>query len=127
MTTVKLCGIAIVAVMLIVTLKQLKAEFALPATIVSSIIIFTVGLSCLAPAIEYLNSILNSATTDYIIILMKSLGIALLTQTTSDICRDSGETSVAAKIEFAGKAEILVLSLPLIAELLEISHNLLIR
>lgn len=126
MTTVKLCGIAIVAVMLIVTLKQLKAEFALPATIISSIVIFTVGLACLAPAIEYLNSILNSEITEYMTVLMKSLGIALLTQTTADICRDSGESSVAAKVEFAGKAEILVLSLPLITELLEISRDLLV-
>lgn len=125
MTTVKLCGIAIVAVMLIVTLKQLKPEFAVPVTIISSVIVFIVGLACLSPVIEYINGILNAEIGEYMTVLMKSLGIALLTQITSDICRDAGETSVAAKVEFAGKAEILVLSLPLLTKLLELSRDLL--
>ena len=41
-----------------------------------------------------------------------------------DICRDFGEISIAQKVETAGKVEILVLSLPLVRSVIELSREL---
>ena len=47
-------------------------------------------------------------------ILLRSLGLAFATELCAGICRDSGETALAAWVETAGRLEILVLALPLV-------------
>lgn len=51
-------------------------------------------------------------------ILLKALGLAFLTEITAGICRDSGEAGLASWVEMAGKMEILLLSLPLVQDVL---------
>ena len=46
--------------------------------------------------------------------VLKILGIVLVTQLSSDICRDNGETAISTMAELAGKLSILVISLPMI-------------
>jgi len=53
------------------------------------------------------------------------LGIAAVGQITADICRESGEPTVAGQVEFLAKTEILALALPMAAELLSIAKDLL--
>ena len=125
MTTIKLCGIAIVAVVFIMTIKQFRPEYATVLTTVTCIVLFTCVIDMLGYITEEAASGKFSDFMPYIQIVMKSLGIALITQSTADICRDSGEGSIAEKIELAGKAEIFVLSLPLLTELIEITGSLL--
>ena len=60
----------------------------------------------------------------YLDVLLKTAGIAL-TDLSADLCRGAGENVVAGCVEFAGKAEITVLALPLLSELLELSFGLL--
>ena len=57
--------------------------------------------------------------------LLKALGIAVLTQCCAELCRESGESGVANGVELAGKVEILLLALPLIAEILSTARELL--
>ena len=52
-------------------------------------------------------------------ILLKSLGICLITQIACDTCRDIGETAIASRLETAGKAAMLLLILPMFLGLLE--------
>ena len=56
----------------------------------------------------------------YSSVILKSLGIGILAQTTADICRDSGETAIASKVEFAAKIIILLLAIPILKTLLEL-------
>ncbi len=61
----------------------------------------------------------------YLDVLLKTAGIAFLTDLSADLCRGAGENVVAGCVEFAGKAEITVPALPLLSELLELSFGLL--
>ena len=54
-----------------------------------------------------------SADETYLTIMLKGLGICCLTQLASDICRDSGEGTLAVQAEMAGKTALLILALPL--------------
>ena len=67
---------------------------------------------------------LTGLTGDYAAILFKAVGICLLTQLAGDVCRDSGESSIASKIELAGRAAILLTAMPLIQEVLAWSWEL---
>lgn len=131
MSTVKLCGIAIIAVMLIVTLRQLRPEFSSIMAVGTGIVLFSCALACFSPAAELLDTFADSIGTEafddfspHIGVMIKSLGVGMLAQSTADICRDSGESSIASKIELIGKAEIFVMSIPLITELLDITRGL---
>ena len=55
----------------------------------------------------------------YLPFILKSAGIGFISQTTADICRDSGEASAGNKIATAGKLGILTVCLPLIKQLLD--------
>lgn len=59
----------------------------------------------------------------YFFILAKALGVALLVETVADICRDTGEETIAARLLFFGKVEILLLSVPLMRELLALMQE----
>ena len=58
-------------------------------------------------------------------ILCKALGIALMTEVAAGVCRDCGEGSMAQWVEAFGRLEILVLSFPLVTEILTTAKNLL--
>ena len=50
--------------------------------------------------------------------VLKSLGICYITSFSADMCKDFGQTSLAGKIELAGKIAVVVISIPLINEIL---------
>ena len=52
-------------------------------------------------------------------ILIKITGIAFLTEFGVSICKDSGETAIASKIDLGGKILIISMSIPIITALLE--------
>ena len=51
---------------------------------------------------------------------MKITGIAFLTEFAVSICKDSGESAIASKIDLGGKAIIIGMSIPIISALLEL-------
>ena len=51
--------------------------------------------------------------------LIKITGIAILTEYTVSICKDSGESAIASKVDFGGKIVIMSMSIPIISSLLE--------
>ena len=56
---------------------------------------------------------------------MKAVAVGYVSRIGSDVCRDLGADSVAAKVELCGRAELLLLAMPLFAEVLEIAYSLL--
>ena len=57
--------------------------------------------------------------------LFKAVAVGYVSRIGSDVCRDLGADSVATKVELCGRAELLLLALPLFAEVLEIAYSLL--
>ena len=80
------------------------------------------------PFIQFIRTTVNSTSYgEYMPILLKALGIGLTAQTVADICRDSGETAIASKVELVGKLEILLISLPLIESIIKMSGEILYK
>ncbi len=57
--------------------------------------------------------------------LVKTVGIALLSRTGSDLCRDAGEGAMASALETAGAVAAIVVSLPLFRSAWELLGSLL--
>ena len=56
---------------------------------------------------------------EFITLLIKITGIAILTEFAVSICKDSGETAIASKIDIGGKVIMVSMSIPIMAGLLE--------
>jgi stage III sporulation protein AD len=58
-------------------------------------------------------------------VMLKALGITAVSRITSDICIQAGENALAGQVETAGAVEIVLLSLPLAVEILDVAGSLL--
>ena len=110
----------LVGTVLALILGQYRPEFRMLVTAAVTLLLMAMVLEQLSPVLEQLRSTmeLTGLTGDYAAVLFKAVGICLLTQLAGDVCRDSGESSIASKIELAGRAAILLTAMPLIQEVL---------
>ena len=122
MTIFKIVGFGIIAVSLIIILKNQKPEIALICVIASSVIMLTLVFDELKSVINLINSLIENSSIDsfYIKIILKVIGISYIVEFGRDICTDAGESAIANKIEMAGKVIIVSLSIPIIASLVDI-------
>ena len=121
MEIVKIIATAFVSVVIIAILKQHRPEFAMYASITAGMIILYYIIGSFSPILSMLQNLSEKmgVSSKFFIILLKITGIAYLTEFGSNICRDSGETAIASKVELAGKVLIIGLSVPIITTLLE--------
>lgn len=123
---IKIIGIGLLALILIVVIKQYRPEFAIYISIIAGIIIFFFAMDKLTNIINLLKDICNQAGVNnkYLGILIKMTGIAFLAEYAISICKDAGESSLASKVELGSKAIVISMSIPIIHNLLEIILNL---
>lgn len=121
MEIIKIIGIGLVALILIIVIKQYKPEFALYISIAAGLIIFFLVMDKLSGIIDLLMNLSNKANInkDFIIILLKITGIAILSEFAISVCKDAGEGAIASKIDFGAKIIMVAISIPIIASLLE--------
>ncbi len=117
----KICGAAIIATVLSIVLKNRSSSIAPYLTEITSVIIISSVISALLPFVTFVKGLLSGSAVKYDIfdILIKSAVIAVVCQVVYDICKENGENMLASVVEFAGNAEIILLSLPMITVLLK--------
>ena len=121
MDIIKIIGIAFIAVIIIVILKQYRPEFAIYASIIAGVLILTLASGTLSGIINMINSISSKTNinSDFLVILTKITGIAILTEFAVSICKDSGESAIASKVDIGGKVIIISMSIPIINALID--------
>lgn len=123
---IKICGVALIGLTAASVMRGLKNDFASFASIATGIALFAFAFAALYPVMEYVKKITeNSEFSVYIESIVKALGIAVVTESAADICRDFGEASIGARVEFAAKALIMLLCLPVIESLLALAFGVL--
>lgn len=115
MTTVALVGVLMAAAMMALVLKTQRPEMGMALTVLTSALVLTVLVSELTPLLDTAKNLFSELplSWEYGSILLKGLGVCLLTQTAADLCRDAGEIALANKAELSGKITLLALSVPL--------------
>lgn len=121
MEIIKIIGVAFVATFIIVLLKQYKPEYSIHISILAGIIIFSIVIFKLSSVIELIETLSNKlgVNANLFMILIKITGIAYLSEFAVNICKDSGESAIASKVELASKVLIISMSIPILATLLE--------
>jgi len=125
MEVVYFCISTVVAVLLLFTLKHIKSEYAFFLSVYLGIILLRQAVQALSGELDYFKELFSgSSIGDMGKVLLKTIGISLAVDTTSDICRDAGEGAIANRIELLGKTELLLISIPLLKNILEITKSL---
>ena len=124
---IKVVGIVLTALIINIVLKNYSKEFTFLINIVCTIIIFTLISKDLKGIVDRLTSISNeiSVLLPYIKIMLKILGISMIAQLLSDLCRDNGEKTLANQTELSAKIIILVTALPLFTTIMDIMIGML--
>ncbi len=118
---VKIVAISIVAIIFILVLKPHNSHLALILTLLTSIIVFLFIMPFFQQVIDFLNSFSNYVDykTLYLDVVLKIICVSYICEIAVELCKDAGINSIASKIELGGKVLIMVLSLPIIEEVLK--------
>lgn len=121
MEIIKIIGIGLISLVIITIVKQYKPEFAVYVSLMAGVLILILAFDKLADIIELLNNLASKTSINgkFITLLIKITGIAILTEFAVSICKDSGETAIANKMDIGGKIMIVAVSVPIISSLLE--------
>lgn len=127
MEAVKISAAAIVGVLLIVTIKPFRKEFAVALSVLTGIVIFGFVFVYLKSAVGTLRSIMarfnvNGAAVE---VIFKIICVAYICEFAAAICRDAGESAIATKVETGGKLIIVYLSMPIVTSLIDLLTNFL--
>lgn len=119
-------GIAAVCLLLAVFLKSQNKMFALLVTLGGAVLIFVISSDAAFNVFDALSDIEDSAgyTGTYVTMMLKVLGISIVTQVVCDICRDNGESALASQTEIASKIMVLAMLLPLFQTVIQIVTGL---
>ena len=119
-------GIALVTTCICVLLKQWNPEISMMAALLCGILIFGIILVNLTPVLDTIGKLVAGVEFDsgYLSVVLKSLGICYVTQLAADTCRDSDYSSIASKVELAGKVSVIVIAMPLFTNLVQLSVGL---
>lgn len=122
MEIIKIIGIALIALIIIILLKQYKPEFVLYVSLIAGALILFLVIDELTGIVKLIQSIADKASinSQFLSILLKITGIAFLSEFAVSICKDSGEAAIASKVELGSKIIIISVSIPIISTLLEI-------
>ena len=116
-TTAVFC---VASAILAVLLRQHVREQSLFISLAACVVVTGGLFAMLAPILGDIRGLfLDSGLPEsYISLVFKATAICLITQITSDLCKDSGETAIASAAELWGRGAVTFVSLPLIKALI---------
>lgn len=123
----KIISFALIALVLIIIVKEQSKEIAIVLIILSSIGLFIYMLGPLKNILELMTDVVNKTNIDskYISIIFKVIGISYLIELTKNICTDAGQNALGTKVEIAGKILVVGITIPLITSVIQIINQLL--
>ena len=125
MNIVTVCAFGIVSACVIGLVRVLRPELATLAAAVAGGVVLTYVISAVAPFVSFIKGIASECgVQSYFALMLKALAISFCCKTASEICRDCGENSLASRIELAGKVSIVLISLPVVQQLLDIAKDM---
>lgn len=121
MSILQIAALGLITVTFSVLLKEYHAPSAVLLPLAFGVIIFMQVFEQLVLILDTFREMSNRAglNTVYLAVIFKVIGIAYLGEFAAQICRDSGSTAVASKIELAAKIIILSLMLPILSAILQ--------
>ena len=124
---IKIAGVGLITVIMAVMLRRHNAPQAIAVSVAGCMIITALVIGDLTTVLKTIKdlSLRNGISEQYILLLVKVIGIAYISEFMAETACDAGEKLIGAKIRFGGKITILALCTPVIINLLSMITGLL--
>ncbi len=120
------CALGVTAAVIISVVKGINPQLATITSAVAGVVILVYIINGIAPFLDFVKTVSDSSgVAVYFGTMLKAVAISLCCRAGAEICRDCGESALASKLELAGKAGILLLSLPILSRILSIAKDML--
>ncbi len=119
-------GILIALVFYLILAKQNK-DFSLILTVAVCCLVAVSFVGYVQPVIQFIFRLqtLGQLNTDMVKIILKAVGVALLSEIVNLICVDAGNASLGKMLQILASAVILWISLPLFTGLIDLIEKIL--
>ncbi len=122
MNIISFVGCGVIVCVIAVVIKQQKPEMGAAMTVAAGTVMLAVIVSSLMPALQSVADIISGTQAEeYLGVVLKALGVCVITGIGADICRDAGQSTIASHVETAGRVAMLILALPLLSSVLSAS------
>lgn len=123
---IKIAAVAMTGVILGLVVKKNSPEMALLLTIALALICLSLAYSVIKGVTDFVTSIADTAQISSAVmsVLLKAIGISIITKLAADVCRDAGQTSVASGVELGGAFTALYLAIPLFQTVINMINSL---
>lgn len=123
----KLSAVAIIAALCTVVVKKNVQELGLVLALAAGVLILSQALGAVESIRDLLETLADTAGLAPAILapVIKTVGIAIVTHVSAEVCRDAKEGGIAAFLETAGAASALFVALPLVRSVLDMVLGLL--
>lgn len=127
MDIIKIIAVGIITSFSTLIVKQTKPEISILINLAGCILIVIMIINSLTSVINNFSTIFarTGITSNVLSPILKIVGVGYICEFSSDICSDTGSSSLAEKIVFAGKVIILLLALPIVNKVIDIVVGLL--
>jgi stage III sporulation protein AD len=116
----KICAIGLLAAVVSVLLRAFKSDVHFALKLGGCVLVFGGAVVYIERFMDEISAKLAIAGgEEYLNVMMRCLGIAIITEITATICRECGENGISEGVELAGRFEILLLALPVISRILD--------
>lgn len=122
MTLFRLCGVALLAAVLALLMREYGGRFTAMLSLAGGILLLFGILSRYGEVLTLFSLLAGGeAFSEALSLSLRVVGLALITEVTAGMCRDLGEGGLATKVEWCGRVEILVASLPTLSQVLTLA------
>ncbi len=122
----RVCGIAMLSTIALAVVGRLSGNAGISLRIGGGVLIFGILVLLIRENISALEDILSlwrygegGFIGEAFSLMLKALGVALLSKFCADVCRDCGEGTLAGGVESVGRVVMVSLCLPLLAKILD--------
>ena len=127
MEWLRLIGLCLLAGAMVMVLRQMQMQVAALLSVAFGVMMVGALLTQIAGYIEAVRSFLESLHLDeqYFAIMLKSMGVVLVTQIAVRACEDMDAPSIAQRAEFVGRLALLSMAVPVFMELTQMAVDVL--
>lgn len=117
----------LIALVLSLMLGAQAKQYALLLTMAVSAMVLILGITYLQPVIAFLEELesLGNLSSDMTGILLKAVGISMISEIAGMICADSGNGSLGKALQMLASGVVLWLSIPIFNALLDLIRGIL--
>ena len=127
MEWLRLIGFCLLAGAMMMILRQMQPQAAALLSIAFGVLVVMMVLPGVQTYIETIRAFLAQLNLDaqYLKVLLKSMGIVLVTQMAVQFCQDMDAPSIARRAEFLGRVALLGVALPVFMTLTQMAVDVL--